>query len=253
MKLIKRFILMIQFLTTIPIPVNLDVDEKDFGKGLALAPLVGLLIGGLTACSGYLLGLLFSPSVTAVLIVITYIVLTGGIHLDGLGDTFDGVFSNRPKEKMLEIMRDSRVGTYAVLAIVCLLGLNTALIAAIIPVHMFLSLLLMPVAGRIGSVTGAAVSRYARSGPGLGKSFIDYCGFRELVTAGVLSLIIFYSFEGLKGIVLCLSLFVSAALLVKFLSRKIGGATGDVLGAVCELNQTIFLVISYLLISHGII
>jgi cobalamin 5''-phosphate synthase/cobalamin synthase len=239
---------MIQFLTTIPVPVNLDVDEKDFGKGLVFAPVVGLLIGGLIACEGYVLGNFFSPIITTVLVIITYIVLSGGIHLDGLGDTFDGVFSNRPRERMLEIMRDSRVGTYAVLVIVCILGLNAALISSMISHHALFIILLVPVAGRIGSVTGAAVSDYARSGPGLGKSFIDYCGYTEMIIAGIISLIIFYAFEGFAGILLCLSSFVTAVLLVKFLSRKIGGATGDVLGAVCELNQTIFLLISYLLI-----
>lgn len=238
---------MIQFLTTIPLPVNLDVTEEDFGKGLSLAPLVGLLIGGLVACGGYLLGNFFSPAVSAVLVVITYILLTGGIHLDGLGDTFDGIFSNRPKERILEIMRDSRVGTYAVLVIVCILGLNAVLIYSLVSAHMYFTLALMPVAGRIGSVTGATVSKYARSGPGLGKSFIDYCGIKELIIAAVMSIIIFFAFRGFQGIFICLLMFLSAVLLVKFLGRKIGGATGDILGAVCELNQTIFLAISYLI------
>ncbi len=248
MILFKRFLLLLQFMTTIPIPFNLDVNEEDFGKGLALAPLVGLLIGGFVAVAGYMFNIVFSPAISAVLVVITYILLTGGIHLDGLGDTFDGIFSNRPKEKILEIMRDSRVGTYAVLVIVCILGLNAVLIYSIISVHMYFALVLMPVAGRIGSVTGAAVSRYARSGPGLGKSFIDYCGFKELIIAAILSIITFFAFKGFVGIFLCLFIFLSAVLLVKFLGRKIGGATGDVLGAVCELNQTIFLIMLYMLV-----
>ncbi|ACL75026.1 adenosylcobinamide-GDP ribazoletransferase [Ruminiclostridium cellulolyticum] len=248
MILLKRFLLMIQFFTTVPIPVSLNVNEEDFGKGLALAPLAGLLIGGLVACGGYVLNMFFAPAITAVLVVILYILLTGGIHFDGLGDTVDGIFSNKPKEKMLEIMRDSRTGTYAVLVIVCVLGLNAVLMYSIISAHMYFTLVLMPVAGRIGSVTGAAVSRYARSGPGLGKSFIDYCGLKEMLSAAVISLIVFFVFKVFEGIFLCLFMFISATLLVKILGRKIGGATGDVLGAVCELNQTIFLLISYLLV-----
>ncbi len=248
MILLKRFLLLIQFMTTIPLPVNLDVSDEDFGKGLAFAPLIGLLIGGVIACGSYVLNMFFAPAITAVLVVITYILLTGGIHLDGLGDTFDGIFSNRPKEKILEIMRDSRVGTYAVLVTVCILGLNAVLIYSIISAHMYFTLVLMPVAGRIGSVAGAAVSEYARSGPGLGKSFIDYCGLKELVIALIIGIITFSGFKGLTGAFLSIFMFLSAALLVKFLGRKIGGATGDVLGAVCELNQTIFLIISYLLV-----
>lgn len=230
MVLLKRFILMIQFLTTIPIPVKLNVDEKDFGRGLALAPLIGLVIGGLVACAGYLAGLVFSPPIAAVLVIITYIIVTGGIHLDGLGDTFDGVFSNRPKDRILEIMRDSRVGTYAVLAVICILGMNTTLIFSAIEGHKFYIFVLMPVAGRIGSVAGAAVARYARSGPGLGKSFIDYCGYKEMALAAAISLVIFYAFEGFKGLLLCLILFLSAIMLVKFFSRKLAVQQGISLG-----------------------
>jgi adenosylcobinamide-GDP ribazoletransferase len=248
MVLLKRFILMMQFLTTIPIPAKLNVDEKDFGRGLALAPLIGLVIGGLVACAGYLAGLIFSPPIAAVLVIITYIIVTGGIHLDGLGDTFDGIFSNRPRDRILEIMRDSRVGTYAVLAVICILGLNTTLLFSALEGHKFYILVLMPVAGRIGSVAGAAVTRYARSGPGLGKSFMDYCGYREMAWAAGISMVVFFAFEGIMGLLLCLTMFLSAIILVKFFSRKIGGATGDILGAVCELNQTVFLIISYLVL-----
>lgn len=248
MIILKRFLLMLQFMTTIPIPVNLDVNDEDFGKGLALAPLIGLIIGGVVAGAGYVLNMFFAPAISAVLVVITYILLTGGIHLDGLGDTFDGIFSNRPKEKILEIMRDSRVGTYAVLVTVCILGLNAVLVHSIISAHMYFTLVLMPVAGRIGSVAGAAVSKYARSGPGLGKSFIDYCGLKELLISAIISIIVFTSFRGVTGAFLCIFMYISAALLVKFFGRKIGGATGDVLGAVCELNQTIFLIVTYLLV-----
>ncbi len=248
MIILKRFLLMLQFMTTIPIPVNLDVNDEDFGKGLALAPLIGLIIGGVVAGAGYVLNMFFAPAISAVLVVITYILLTGGIHLDGLGDTFDGIFSNRPKERILEIMRDSRVGTYAVLVTVCILGLNAVLVHSLISAHMYFTLVLMPVAGRIGSVAGAAVSKYARSGPGLGKSFIDYCGLKELLISAIISIIVFTAFRGVTGAFLCIFMYISAALLVKFLGRKIGGATGDVLGAVCELNQAIFLIVTYLLV-----
>ncbi|MGE5613890.1 MAG: adenosylcobinamide-GDP ribazoletransferase, partial [Bacillota bacterium] len=111
----RRFILMLQFLTTLPVKINVKAGREDFGKGLVLAPLVGLVVGALTAGFNYLFGILFPPLVTAVLTVAVYILLTGGLHLDGLGDTADGIFSNRPAERVLEIMKDSRVGTNAVI------------------------------------------------------------------------------------------------------------------------------------------
>jgi len=246
LKLIKRFILIIQFLTRIPVPVNLNVTAEDFGKGLVFAPVVGLIIGAILAGVYYVLSLIFPAYVTAVFIIIVYIILTGGLHLDGLGDTFDGLFSNRSKERILEIMRDSRVGTNAVLAIACILLLNTALVSAFNDEHIIKVLLLMPVAGRIGSLIGSGTSTYARSGEGLGKSFIDYCGVKEIIIGIALYMLIFYTIGGELALLVSVFPVITALLLTRILTSKIGGATGDILGAVCELNQTLFLVAVYI-------
>lgn len=247
MKYLKRFILMIQFLTTIPLRMNLNVTQEDYGKGLVFAPIVGLIIGGVLAGAWFVLDMVFPALVTAVIIVVLYILLTGGLHMDGLGDTFDGLFSNKPKDRMLEIMRDSRLGTNALLAVVSVVLLDTALIASYDRNILFKVLLLMPVAGRMGSLIGSGVSVYARSGEGLGKSFIDYCGIKEMLVGFIACLIIFYLSAGVSGIVIAIIPPVTAFVTVKFFSRKIGGATGDILGAVCEINQTVFLLAVFLL------
>lgn len=258
MKYIKRFILMIQFLTTIPIRVNLNVTNEDFGKGLVFAPLVGGLMGILLGLvMGFFNNFLYD-TLTCVLIVLLYILLTGGLHLDGLGDTFDGLFSNRPKEKMLEIMRDSRVGTNAVLAIIMVILLDTALLYSIDWENAVIAVMMMPAAGRIGSLIGAGSSVYARSGEGLGKSFIDFCGIKEMVIGTVLYLLYIIAVVRITAgsigwIIAGVIPIFTAWLLVKLFSRKIGGATGDILGAVCEINQTIFLFLAYLIIEIGII
>ncbi|GAE88010.1 cobalamin synthase [Acetivibrio straminisolvens JCM 21531] len=88
----------------------------------------------------------FPSGVTSVLLIAAYIVLTGGIHLDGLGDTFDGIFSNKSREKMLEIMRDSRIGTNALLAVVCIIILDYALLSSIPLSYLPRVLLLFPAA-----------------------------------------------------------------------------------------------------------
>ncbi|MGI6776966.1 MAG: adenosylcobinamide-GDP ribazoletransferase [Acetivibrionales bacterium] len=248
MRLLKRFLLMIQFLTSIPLNINLEADAEDYGKGLVFAPLVGLLIGGILAGCCYIFALVFPRLVSAVFTIVVYIILTGGLHLDGLGDTFDGIFSNRPKERILDILRDSRVGTNAVLAIVSLLMVNTAMLSAIDKHYIFSVLILMPSAGRIGSLVGSGVSTYARSGEGLGKSFIDYCGTGEIIAGMAISLPVFYAFFGVPGLAGGVFSLVTAYLLVKLFSKKIGGATGDILGAVCELNQTLFLMFAYMMI-----
>jgi adenosylcobinamide-GDP ribazoletransferase len=238
---------MLQFLTRIPIRVDLKATSEDYGKGLIFAPVVGLVIGGVLCGSYLLLDNVFPKTVTSVFILVIYIFMTGGLHIDGLGDTFDGLFSNRSKERILEIMRDSRVGTNAVIAIVSVLLINWSVIAALDPEHTAVILLLFPVAGRIGSLVGSGVSVYARSGEGLGKSFIDCCGLKEIMLGIIPYALIFFTAAGLKGLLTSIIPVISAFLLVKLFSLKIGGATGDILGAVCELNQMVFLISAYVI------
>lgn len=245
----SRIILMVQFLTAIPVPFQPEVDNEDFGKGLAFAPLVGLLIGAILSVTFLLLKIVLPQNLCVVMIILEYIIFTGGLHLDGLGDTFDGLFSNRPKERMLEIMRDSRVGTNAILAIVSVLLINVAFLCEIRGEYIVKTLLLLPVAGRVGSIVGASLSRYARSDEGLGKSFIDYCGKRELLMGIILYSIIFFVVRIHNWAYLFIFPVISAILLIKFFERKIDGATGDVLGAVCELNQTVFLITLYIIFN----
>lgn len=247
MVLLRRFLLMVQFLTAIPLRINLNVKTEDFGKGLVFAPLVGLIIGGILAGAYFVLNLVFPVYVTGIFVVVLYVLLTGGLHIDGLGDTFDGLFSNRPKERILEIMRDSRVGTNAVIAIVCVLLLDVGMISAMPARVVIVVLALMPVAGRIGSLVGAGASRYARDGEGLGKSFIDFCGVREIVVGLIISGGIFFVLAGKVGLIEVLLSTAMAFGLTWFFSRKIGGTTGDILGAVCELNQVLFLICAYVI------
>jgi adenosylcobinamide-GDP ribazoletransferase len=244
MKSIKRLILMLQFFTRIPIRLRFSSDNEDFGKGLVFAPFVGIVIGSVLAAAAYGLLFIFPRSVVAAIILVLYIVITGGLHLDGLGDTFDGIFSNRSKERILEIMRDSRVGTNAVLAIVSVLLLDYVTLSQVSNTYFLRIILLMPMAGRIGSLVSAAVSTYARSGEGLGKSFIDYCGKRELIWGLIIYIVICLLTFNYKLWIILLVPPISASITVKNFSSKIGGATGDVLGAVCELNQCIFLLLA---------
>lgn len=244
LKAIKRLVLMLQFFTRIPIKLHLSANTEDFGKGLVFAPFVGLIIGAILAAVSYGLLFIFPRAMVAAIVLVIYIIITGGLHLDGLGDTFDGIFSNRSKDRILEIMRDSRVGTNAVLAVLSVVLLNYAALSQINSIYFLRIILLMPMAGRVGSLVSAAVSTYARKGEGLGKSFIDYCGIKEMLWGLLIYIVIsFLAFDYKMWIILSLPP-ISAFLLVKFFSSKIDGATGDILGAVCELNQCIFVILA---------
>lgn len=247
MIVIKRLVLMLQFLTTIPIKISLDATEEDYGKGLAFAPIIGLVIGIILALTNYFAAFIFTASINSIIIIIEYILLTGGLHLDGLGDTFDGLFSNKSKERMLEIMKDSRLGTNAVLAVISVILLYYGFLSQIPSEHMCAVLVLFPVAGRSATLIGASVSNYARN-TGLGKSFVDYCGIKQMILGLFFSVLIFGIAYSLCGVALCVVSIAAALITVKFLSGKIDGVTGDILGAVCELNQVITIACFFILL-----
>ena len=116
------FLMQIQFLTRIPIPVKIKFDEKVFARSMMLSPLAGFIIGIILGFTYYFAHLTEKPLFAAVMVVAAWIVLTGGLHLDGLADTSDGIFSNRPKEKILEIMKDSRIGTNGTIALILIIS-----------------------------------------------------------------------------------------------------------------------------------
>lgn len=245
---LERFVLMLQFMTRIPVKLTVRAEREDFAKGLVLAPVVGLIIGALLAGLHYLLGFLLPPIANAVLTMAFYVFLTGGLHLDGLGDTADGIFSNRPRERILEIMKDSRVGTNAVLAIVLVLLLDISLIASL-EGNITGILILMPVAGRIGSLTSSGMSKYAGVSDGPGRWCVELCGWKEMLAGSIISLAIFIAVSGVYGLVLMPLTVLSAFVLARALGKKLGGITGDILGAVCELNQVVLLLVSVILMK----
>ena len=245
---VKRLVLMLQFLTTIPIKISLDATKEDYGKGLAFAPVIGLVIGIILALTYYFTAFIFPASINSIIIIIEYILLTGGLHLDGLGDTFDGLFSNKSKDRMLEIMKDSRLGTNAVLAVISVILLYYGFLTQIPSEHICVMLVLFPVAGRAAILIGAAVSNYARNN-GIGKSFVDYCGIEQMILGLIFSVLIFGIAYSLWGVALCFASMATALITVKFLSDKIDGVTGDILGAVCEINQVITIACFYVLLK----
>lgn len=254
-----RLIIMIQFLTVIPVRKSFQTSLQDYGKGMVYAPLTGFVIGLVLLVPALVSFYLLPFYACAVLTIVTYIYMTGGLHMDGLGDTADGLMSNRSKEKILEIMKDSRIGTMAALALLSVIITDIAMLAVIfekskntgITGSLVLAVLLFPVAGRTGSLIGAGISRYARSGESLGKSFIEYCGKEQIIQGLIPYTVVFFLTAFITGtniisiyFVLLLTLpIITAFILTKKLSKKLDGATGDILGAVCELNQMIFLIV----------
>ena len=232
----KRFLAAIQFLTILPLPRGLSPDERALGGSLPFFPVVGLGIGAAVALIDRGLGSLFPVGVTSVLAVILLIAASGGLHLDGLADTADGFFSSRPRERILDIMRDSRTGPMGVAAIVCVVALKIALIASVAAPARTWVLLLTPIAGRCALLIHMALLPYVRP-EGLAQVFYRnrsrvhaFWALTFLIAAGGLA-------GGIPGLVAGGVSFLFALFFTAYVRRRLGGLTGDTLGAACEWTE----------------
>lgn len=233
----KNLCAALRFLTSVPLPGNGLSD--DLGKSLAWFPVVGAVIGVVAAFSGWLLYDLFPPMLASVCVVFILMAITGGFHLDGLADCADGFFSARPKEQVLEIMRDSRVGGMGVLALIFIILFKVSALSAMDPKRACMALFLMPVAGRCLMVLKMAILPYVRKEGGIASPFV---GDRQrLKTASFIALGVLYSacwfaagVDGLfagAGTIMCVGVFAF------YCKNKIDGITGDTLGAASELAE----------------
>ncbi|HOT28362.1 MAG TPA: adenosylcobinamide-GDP ribazoletransferase [Candidatus Ozemobacteraceae bacterium] len=241
---IRTFLAAVQFLTTLPVSTAFTSDE--IGRSAPWFPVVGLAVGGLVAIADLAARNVGLPwSVRTVLAVAMLAVLSGGLHLDGLADTADGFFSSRTPDRILEIMRDSRIGSMGVLALALVLGLKAAAIAELAQGGARTgALLLAPVFGRALQVAGLTWMPYARPEGGLASVFLPH----RSIYFGIISCAIPALSAGLVfGRTFALALAAAVSLLVAWWARAcrntIGGMTGDTLGALSELGEALVLVV----------
>ncbi|SDY24456.1 adenosylcobinamide-GDP ribazoletransferase [Tindallia californiensis] len=233
----KHIMQAITFLTTLPFTDHTEWKDSDY-KNMAFFPLAGMAIGGLLCLTDWLLYPYLSTSVLAVILLSINFLLTGGIHIDGLADTADGYFSGKKKKDILEIMKDSRLGTHGVVCIILVCLMKFTLLVAIPASIRLWTIFLMPIFGRLSLVLGAYRSTYARES-GLGHFYIGRITVKEVAIAMVISLSM-VCFLPIAGSFLA-PLWMITILFKRLLEKKIGGMTGDTLGALLELTETLFL------------
>jgi adenosylcobinamide-GDP ribazoletransferase len=236
-EIMKRFIAALQFLTILPLPGGVNPGERVLGGSLPFFPVVGLLIGAAIALADWWLGRVFPIGVASVVTVILLIAVSGGLHIDGLADTADGFFSARPRERILAIMKDSRTGPMGVVAIVCVIALKIALIASVAGPWRWWVLLMMPFAGRCALIIHIALLPYVRPEGGLAAIFHRNRSRGHALWALTALLASGFLAGGLPGLIAGAAAFLAALLLAAYTLRRIGGLTGDTLGAACELTE----------------
>lgn len=233
----KRFFAAWGFLTIIPCPMS-HQNTDTLGKSVPCYPLVGAILGCMAYGAVWLFahGLHLPPAVGAVLLTILLGAFSGGLHLDGLADTADGFLSSRPRERILEIMRDSRIGAMGVLGLFAVLALKIAALASLPLTEVLISAAMMPLAGRVAIVISMSFLPYARQ-DGLATIFYMHRRHWHAVWAVLFLAGIGFLFWGLKGLSFAIVTVVICGIWALVTFRKIGGATGDTLGAGCEFAE----------------
>lgn len=234
--MIKGFVLALQFLTRIPININIDFNDKNIRNSLVFYPYVGALIGLLT----WLIYSLFKPfgiEVQSLFALLSITFISGGLHLDGLSDTLDGFMSGRDREKTMDIMRDSRVGAFGVIGIVFILLFKYILIKSFSDV--FYPLILSLGNARLISIYLIASKKTARP-DGLGNIMQRSSNRVYIFISSVVYLIAILLIKPIFILPLALS-FIFAEILAYISNKKIGGLTGDVYGAAIEITECLSL------------
>ncbi len=250
----KSFMMMLSFFTRIPLRAADSIDENAYRKGIKWLPVIGLILCAVTGAVS-LLHVVAESYLAAFLAVLAYLLLTGGLHADGLADTADAFGARRDREKTLAILKDSHIGVFGALALIVLVTGDTVALA-----NAGRAAWLFPLTGRATALLTARKFPCARPG-GLGQWFIDGVKWRHVLFAALLyaaaaaAASVDYgqlvwmpvSFAAMLGA------FVLAAaitlLIVSRFARRIGGITGDIIGFSVEASQLIYLLAAALLQS----
>lgn len=242
-KAMSAFVIALQFLTRIPVQSSVQWQGPVMGRSVLYYPLVGLL-------TGLILVLLFnllaqqSLLLAAAIVLAVWVLITGGLHLDGLADSADawaGGLGN--KERTLEIMKDPRSGALAIVILVLALLVKFSAIVAALELNQWQALLIAPILGRSAVVLLFLTTPYVRD-QGLGSDMAKYLSVRAawLVLLVVVGFVVFISGLQLSVLVIATAMFMFW-LLRRMMLLRIGGMTGDTAGALIELMEVLVLVV----------
>lgn len=245
-KYFQDFLLMIQLLTRLPVKKELPCREDNFKRGAYFFFIIGIVIGSLQYIFYRLLnGHLPEYSISIILILID-VFITGGFHIDGFGDTCDGFFAAKGRDKVLDIMKDSRIGTFAAIGIIINLLIKFEAYKFIaINGEVSAALLFIPMMSRASIAFLCFIGRPAKEG-GLGNLFINNVGISHLIV-NIIGAAVIGFIAGLSIVTLGIYLLAASVIIYlfnKLCEDKIGGITGDSLGAINELVTLALLLIS---------
>lgn len=237
--MVRSFLLAAGFLTRVPLRPGAS-DDAALSRALAFFPVVGLALGALLATAAWLLADHLAAGVCGVMLVAVLAVLTGGLHLDGLADVFDAWGSSKDRERMLAVMRDSRIGAYGASAVALASIAKVVAVAEVLARNDLAAVVAFPVVSRALAVVLILAFPYARE-EGLGRAFRSTGDDKTPVVAVIVALVLAGWFAGFWPVV---ASGVVALWLASRMRARLGGLTGDVYGAAIELSEIAFLLVA---------
>jgi len=237
---VSSFFAALQFLTLFPWPKRMNRSADEMGPAVVFFPVIGFLLGLILVLVNFLLAPFAGSGLSSVALVTLLALLTRGLHLDGLGDTFDGLGAGGDRQRMLSIMDDSHTGAFGLIAIVLLLFFKIHALESV-DNERWRALLAAPILGRWAMVLLGYRSEAAK--PGLGSTLIDHLQTKHVVFATFITLILVAAIWHGAGIAMMIWVGIFALESKKYFHRRLGGVTGDTFGAVGELSETSVLII----------
>ena len=239
---IGHFLVAVTFLTQLPMPGVPDHSEGRLARASRYFPLAGVLVGVLAGGVFYAASFVFSPMAAAAIALAIAIILGGGLHEDGLADTFDGLGGAKNSERALEIMRDSRIGTFGACALVLSILLRWAALAVASPTGGLIALVVAHSVSRALMTPILTSTHYVRS-QGLALSVAGGVRNGEAAVAMLLAIAIAMTAGPVAGLGAVAAGIVAAGLMLAWAIRRLRGYTGDVLGAVQQCAEIAILLV----------
>ncbi len=237
--MINGLILSLQFLTRISINKNIDFNKENIRKSTFFFPFIGMLLGAIVALSYYVF-MSLNIEIASFIAVLMMIILTGGLHLDGLSDTADGFYSARDKEKMLVIMKDSRIGAFGVISLILIILFKYIIISNLTSSAAIIIILSMA-NSRLVVLIQMAYKKTARPG-GLGELFHN-SNPKKYIISSILIYTLIITILNIKFLIPLIGSIILGELISFITYKKIDGFTGDVYGATIELCEALSLIL----------
>ncbi len=251
------FLAVLRFLTIIPLPWHREVSQEEIGRAVGYFPVVGVVIGLILAGLNWLLSLFLPSMVVNALLLVSLVVITGALHLDGFVDTCDGIGGHKAPEARWQIMSDSRVGGFGIIGAVLLLLVKYVSLNSVPETLLMATLVIMPVVSRWAVVYAIFAYPYAKPS-GLGKVLKQETGWLRFTLATIVTLGVAIglarwaniAYFYLVGLVIMVGIWVIVMAMAAYLKRKFSGLTGDTYGAINEVAEVGVLIL-VLLLAHN--